>query len=261
MVAWRDAGDWIVRTPRLLVDGEEFSIVARGGLAFQSDHTRPLIDLAAVVMHAKVDAAKLFWPVNTMSETVVHWLDRGLVAGDVTGHALARGDLDHWPFLDNSGRFEAQAWLKGLELDYLADWPSGKGLDATATFINNGMLASASNGTALQIGVDHADATIDSFHDARLLLDITAHGKGEAMLSYLRKLVKYGLSFKEVMDRLTANNKQVGGQYLNIGVEQYLVRGLGLVNNAADIGTIVVSIICSAMKRRAAMACWSGRAN
>jgi cobalt-zinc-cadmium resistance protein CzcA len=56
-----------------------------------------------------------------------------------------------------------------------------------------------------------------------------------------RKLVKYGLSFKEVMERLTANNKQVGGQYLNIGVEQYLVRGLGLVNNTADIGSIVVA--------------------
>jgi len=56
-----------------------------------------------------------------------------------------------------------------------------------------------------------------------------------------RKLVKYGISFKEVMERLAANNKQVGGQYLNVGVEQYLVRGLGLVSNAADIGTIVVA--------------------
>ncbi len=56
-----------------------------------------------------------------------------------------------------------------------------------------------------------------------------------------RKLVKYGISFKEVMERLAANNKQVGGQYLNVGVEQYLVRGLGLVSNAADIGTIVIA--------------------
>ncbi len=56
-----------------------------------------------------------------------------------------------------------------------------------------------------------------------------------------RKLVKYGISFKEVMERLAANNKQVGGQYLNVGVEQYLVRGLGLVSSAADIGTIVVA--------------------
>lgn len=56
-----------------------------------------------------------------------------------------------------------------------------------------------------------------------------------------RRLVKYGLSFREVMERLAANNKQVGGQYLNIGVEQYLVRGLGLVSNAADIGSIVLA--------------------
>jgi cobalt-zinc-cadmium resistance protein CzcA len=56
-----------------------------------------------------------------------------------------------------------------------------------------------------------------------------------------RKLVKYGVSFKEVMERLAANNKQVGGQYLNVGVEQYLVRGLGLVSNAADIETIVIA--------------------
>jgi cobalt-zinc-cadmium resistance protein CzcA len=56
-----------------------------------------------------------------------------------------------------------------------------------------------------------------------------------------RKLVKYGISFKEVMERLAANNKQVGGQYLNVGVEQYLVRGLGLVSSAADMGTIVIA--------------------
>ena len=56
-----------------------------------------------------------------------------------------------------------------------------------------------------------------------------------------RKLIKYGLSFKQVMETLTANNKQVGGQYINIGAEQYLVRGLGLVTNTTDIGSIVVA--------------------
>ncbi|WP_417068478.1 efflux RND transporter permease subunit [Niveibacterium terrae] len=55
------------------------------------------------------------------------------------------------------------------------------------------------------------------------------------------KLIKYGLSFKDVMEQLSANNKQVGGQYLNIGREQYLVRGLGLVANTRDIGEIVLA--------------------
>lgn len=56
-----------------------------------------------------------------------------------------------------------------------------------------------------------------------------------------RQLIKYGLSFKQVMERLTANNKQVGGQSINLGSEQYLVRGLGLVSNTTDIASIVVA--------------------
>ncbi|MDT3736786.1 MAG: CusA/CzcA family heavy metal efflux RND transporter [Denitratisoma sp.] len=56
-----------------------------------------------------------------------------------------------------------------------------------------------------------------------------------------QKLIKYGLSFKSVMEALAANNRQVGGQYVNLGQEQYLVRGLGLVANTTDIGNIVVA--------------------
>jgi len=54
-------------------------------------------------------------------------------------------------------------------------------------------------------------------------------------------LVKYGIGFKEVMERLAVNNRQVGGQFVNLGAEQYLVRGLGLVANARDIGNIVLA--------------------
>jgi len=56
-----------------------------------------------------------------------------------------------------------------------------------------------------------------------------------------RQLIKYGLSFKQVMERLAANNKQVGGQSITLGAEQYLVRGLGLVADTRDIGGIVVA--------------------
>ncbi len=54
-------------------------------------------------------------------------------------------------------------------------------------------------------------------------------------------LVKYALSFKEVIEALAANNRQVGGQFLDAGAEQYLVRGLGLVSSTRDIGNIVVA--------------------
>ena len=54
------------------------------------------------------------------------------------------------------------------------------------------------------------------------------------------RLVKYGLTYKEVLTALEVNNRQVGGQYVDIGAETYLVRGLGLVRNEQDLGRIVV---------------------
>lgn len=53
-----------------------------------------------------------------------------------------------------------------------------------------------------------------------------------------RRLQAYELSYADVLAAITANNRQVGGQYLNLGREQYLVRGLGLVQDSADLGRI-----------------------
>jgi len=74
--------------------------------------------------------------------------------------------------------------------------------------------------------------------------DVTSWGGDEKQYQVLinpNQLIKYGLSLKTVMETLTANNRQVGGQYLNIGQEQYLVRGLGLVADAKDIGNVVLA--------------------
>ena len=57
------------------------------------------------------------------------------------------------------------------------------------------------------------------------------------------KLVKYGISYREVMEAIEANNRQVGGQFINMGPEQYLVRGLGLVRDEHELGLIVVKVV------------------
>ena len=56
------------------------------------------------------------------------------------------------------------------------------------------------------------------------------------------KLIEYELSFRDVMEVVESNNRQVGGQYINLGPEQYLVRGLGLVKDEIDIGRIVIKV-------------------
>ncbi|MGN6655100.1 MAG: efflux RND transporter permease subunit [Rhodanobacter sp.] len=54
------------------------------------------------------------------------------------------------------------------------------------------------------------------------------------------KLIAHKLGFKDVIEALQANNAQVGGNFVDIGREQYLVRGLGLVSDVKDIGDIVL---------------------
>ena len=74
--------------------------------------------------------------------------------------------------------------------------------------------------------------------------DVTSWGGDEKQYQVLinpNQLIKYGISLKSVMEALTNNNRQVGGQFLNIGQEQYLVRGLGLVANTKEIGNIVLA--------------------
>lgn len=73
--------------------------------------------------------------------------------------------------------------------------------------------------------------------------DVASLGGDEKQFQVLirpDKLLKYGLTFKSVMEALSANNRQVGGQYVNVGREQYLVRGLGMASSATDLGNIMV---------------------
>ena len=74
--------------------------------------------------------------------------------------------------------------------------------------------------------------------------DVTTWGGFEKQFQVLidpTRLVKYGISFKEVMETLVANNRQVGGQFITVGAEQYLVRGLGLVRDAKDLSNVVIA--------------------
>jgi cobalt-zinc-cadmium resistance protein CzcA len=54
------------------------------------------------------------------------------------------------------------------------------------------------------------------------------------------KLVGYGLSFRDVLTALAANNENAGGGYIEHKGEQYLIRATGLVRGEDDIRGILV---------------------
>ncbi len=73
--------------------------------------------------------------------------------------------------------------------------------------------------------------------------DVTSWGGGERQYQVQidpQRLYARNLGFSDVINALPANNGQVGGNVMDVGREQFLVRGLGLLKSAQDIGAIVL---------------------
>lgn len=74
--------------------------------------------------------------------------------------------------------------------------------------------------------------------------DVLSWGGHEKQFQVLidpARLVKYGLELREVLTALSGANRQVGGQSIVLGAEQYAVRGLGLVRSTTDIASTVIA--------------------
>lgn len=91
--------------------------------------------------------------------------------------------------------------------------------------------------------------TIQDWNVRRQLLgipgiaEINSHGGFEKQYQIRLspdKLQSYGLSIRDVYEAVMRNNSNVGGAYIEKGSEQYLLRGLGLVEKADDVANIVV---------------------
>ena len=73
--------------------------------------------------------------------------------------------------------------------------------------------------------------------------DVSSWGGGERQYQVQidpQRLYARGLGFGDVINALPANNGQVGGNVMDVGREQFLVRGLGLLKSTDDIGAIVL---------------------
>jgi len=185
---WTQDGERHIGIDALDFAGAGYSGGARGEVTLPTQGGTPFVDMYAMLDHADVPAAKLFWPLTSMSPGTIAWLDRALVAGSLDqAQVLVRGDMADWPFRHNEGRFEARAVISGLTLDYGTGWPHAVGVDAVASFVNNGMLVEASGGQSLDVKADKAVALIPDFAGGLLDLNVQGSGSGASLLEFARK--------------------------------------------------------------------------
>ena len=186
-VAWRDEGLWNIAADGLHFDNGELAGSAHARLVWLGGGHRPFVSAQAVVEHAKVTDADLFWPYRSMPPSLVAWLDHALVGGDVaSGRVVIRGNLDHWPFLDHAGRFEATGTVRNATFDFADNWPLATGVDAAVDFVDNRMGIVATHATVQGVTATHAVASIPDLHNGTLGLDIQGGGTGAQLLDFVR---------------------------------------------------------------------------
>jgi uncharacterized protein (TIGR02099 family) len=218
-VAYRTDDAWRLDTDRFVFDASSFAGEVRGGAEIQDDGSRPLLDLYALVTHADVTAAKLFWPTTTMAPQAISFLDRAIVGGTVQeGRVVVRGDLDSWPFRDNAGRFEARAHIVDTTFEYSNEWPRAEKLDAIANFVDDGMLVDVDSAEVKGNRVTSATGRIANFGDMVLELTAKGDGSGANLLEFLRA-TPIGREHEDVLKDLSIGGKGVLGFTLNLPIK------------------------------------------
>lgn len=186
LALWRDGEGWGLGSEALGIEAPGLRIATRFALGLQGDGTRPTLDLAADLDDFDVVDAKRFWLQTTMKPPVRQWLDTALVAGRARGGRVAMGgDLDHWPFRDGGGRFDARVALEDVTLKFNEAWPEATGFHGDVVFDGPGLALSGMRAKVLDAVVGDASGGIDDFKAA--WLDLQLRGGGDA--NGLRDLV------------------------------------------------------------------------
>ncbi|MGG6461701.1 YhdP family protein [Solilutibacter silvestris] len=188
IVWYRDGDGFGFGTDALHLSSPDVSVDARGGLRWQGDGTRPLIGIAAdVTSQTPVTASHGYWVNYMMPKATVDWLNMALVGGHIErAHAVVSGDLDDWPFRNNSGLFEVDADVRDAVLKFQPDWPELRGKLTHVQFLGAGMHIET-DGTIAGVNVTHAVADIPNFDKAELTIKADGNGDAKQMLEMLRQ--------------------------------------------------------------------------
>ena len=108
---------------------------------------QPKLDLYAEVYGGNAITAGDYYPQSVMSENLIEYLNRGIVAGQhQQSQVLLSGPLDAFPFEQGDGHFEVLSQISDAEFLFAPDWPTVKNAEVTLHFLNERMDIYANQG-------------------------------------------------------------------------------------------------------------------
>ena len=235
-VDWQQLTDtWFVKTESLMVDNSHIETISKLSLTIPKNDGAIFMDLQTSFSKIKdVKSLVHYFPVS-MKKKTVNWLKRVVVAGEINnGNLLVYGDLDQFPFVDNSlGVFEVLFKTKNMALNYSPEWPNIKNMDADFLFAKNALTVDITKANSHKLDITGALVKFPFFiEEPSLQINSQIEGSISDVMFYLQQTPMQDVADK-VIDSITPKGLTQIDLDLDIPENSEIkLEGVAHINNA-----------------------------
>ncbi len=238
-VTWQHTNNgWRLALRQLDISNQDLTAQLQGSIDLPVGDLSPQVNLQAQITRGNGAMTFRYLPVGIMHEKTVAWLDRGIVAGQVSDGAMVlQGPLRQFPFVDGSGRFEIGFKVKDAIVDYADGWPRIEQVAADVKFASNSMTINGRSGKVFTTGIQKVAVAIADFsaHPARLTLAGETRGATADLLQFLEQSPLQD-HFSQLTNGTVASGNSALGLNLDVplaGTEPITTRGWVSFDNSA----------------------------
>lgn len=158
-VQWANKTEWRFDLNYCRVENDDISGFGRVRMAWGEG--KPNIDVNVVMSRGDISRFGDYWPENVMNKNTLHWLRTSLLSGEVfDGRFSMVGDLDDFPFLNHSGKLQAMAPGRNVNIKFADGWPYVRRVEGVAYFEDRSMYVEGKIGNTVGARVDKVTASI-----------------------------------------------------------------------------------------------------
>ena len=173
-------------TKSLHLENTEVAATASAKLWLPNSDASPYLDLQVYISRGDVSKVSHFLPVTIMEAGLVDWLDKSLVKGKLNkGTIILNGKLNEFPFDNKEGIFLVETDVSDFTLEYLDGWPKITKANIVSIFTGQGLNIHLTSGEAENNILYDSYASIESYFNAELDLNISSTGSLYTWVQYL----------------------------------------------------------------------------
>lgn len=221
---------WQLLVNDIALSSDELNLNA--DLAFDSPKDEQTsMSLLASITNGDASKAGHYYPLTTMSNDLVDYLNGALIDGKIKqAQVLLNGPLVNFPFTDRSGIFVVDAELEEATFKFSHDWPAIEDFSANLNFTNNSMLVTGRAGSLNGLDVSGVQAAIDDLgNESILTVDTLIEPSSATNVASLMNQSPLKNSVGSVLQQLQVSGDINGEFHLNLplnATEKALATGL-----------------------------------